>query len=107
MLRNLQRKMTEVRRLKPSAFGVAALCLLLLLLLLAAQVGHLHPIGVDADHCPLCVMLHTAVPVMATAMAVLLVAMQASMPRIELQMVRRYWYARLYTRPPPAVSLYR
>jgi len=43
------------------------LCLLLLALFMLVQVAHVHPSGMDADHCPVCVVMHSAAPVAMVA----------------------------------------
>ncbi|MGA2808971.1 MAG: hypothetical protein ABSE87_12620 [Terracidiphilus sp.] len=89
-------------RRKPRAFGVAALlCLALLALLAVAQVAHMHPLESDADHCPLCIVLHSAAPVAVMAPAVVLVAVGTPAPVFEPRTVIRHWSPKLFTRPPP------
>jgi len=100
-LRSIERKFGNLTR-KPSAFGLVALCLLLLFLLLAAQLVHLHPTSTDADRCPVCVMLHSAVPVLGSAITMLLFALGASTPLRESAVLVRRPNARLFCRPPPA-----
>jgi hypothetical protein len=77
------------------------MCLVLMALLAVAQVAHLHPSSTDADHCQLCMVLHTAVPVAATAAAVILVQLGASASQAEPMIVGRQRYARIFIRPPP------
>lgn len=84
-------------------FTVAALvCLMLLALLSVAQVAHTHAANTDADHCQLCIVMHSAVPSVAAAalLAMVLVAAPAAAP--ELAPVPRRWHAQLFTRPPPS-----
>ena len=80
---------------------VAGVCLVLLSLLVVVQVAHLHPLGTDADHCSLCIVMHTASPVAAAAAVVVLVQMQSRAPVFEAQTVVRHWHPKLFTRPPP------
>jgi hypothetical protein len=80
---------------------VVALCLVLLALLVVVQVAHLHPFGSDADHCQLCIVMHTAAPAAAAAAVVVLVEMQSRTPVFEAQTVVRHWHPKLFTRPPP------
>jgi uncharacterized membrane protein YqhA len=80
---------------------VAGLCLVLLASLAFAQVAHLHSSAVDADHCQLCIVMHTAVPVAAVATAVVLVQLGASAPQAEPTFVARRPQTRLFIRPPP------
>ena len=74
-----------MRRFRSQGFGkhgvwpgfmpaVAVLCLVLLAMLAVAQVAHLHPNQTDADHCQLCIVMHTVVPAaMAAGVFVMLV----------------------------------
>jgi len=90
------------RRRQPRAFGAAALlCLALLALLAVVQVAHMHPLDSDADHCSLCVAMHTAAPVAIFAALVVLVSFGASAPLVEARAVIRHWHPKLFTRPPP------
>jgi hypothetical protein len=81
---------------------VAAMCLVLLAFLAVAQVAHLHASDTDSDHCPLCIVMHTAVPTVAAAAVVVLVQLGASAPQAEPIMVARQRQSRLFIRPPPA-----
>jgi len=85
------------------AFGAAALlCLVLLALLTVAQVAHSHPLQSDADHCPLCIVMHSAAPVAVAAAVVVLVRIAGSAPVFAPCAVLRHRHPKLYTRPPPA-----
>lgn len=98
-----QPNLRENRRPKPSAFGLAALlCLSLMALLVAVQVAHFHPVGDDADHCQLCIAMHSAVPVEVIAAVVVLVRIRTVAPVFQARPVVRYWHPKLFTRPPPA-----
>lgn len=91
------------RRLKPRAFGAAALlCLALLALVAMVQVAHVHPLGTDADQCPLCVVMHSAAPVAITAAVIILVQFGTPTPLVEARAVIRRLPSKLFTRPPPA-----
>jgi hypothetical protein len=79
-------------------------CLALLALLAVAQVAHVHPIGTDADHCPLCIVLHSAAPVAVMAAVLVLVKIEARTSVFAPQTVVRFWHPQLFTRPPPANS---
>ena len=81
--------------------AVAAMCLVLLALLAVAQVAHLHSSDTDADHCPLCIVMHTAVPVAAAVAAVILVQLGASAPVAEPILIARRPQTRIFIRPPP------
>jgi len=81
--------------------AVALLCLVLLAMLTVAQVTHLHPDQSDADHCPLCIVMHTVVPVAAAAAIILIVQLGASTPQAEPIVIARHRQIRLFIRPPP------
>ncbi len=81
---------------------VIALCVVLLALLAVVQVAHIHSLDSDADHCPLCIVMHTAAPVAVTAAVVVLVQIQSSAPVFEPRTIVRHWHPKLFTRPPPA-----
>ena len=82
--------------------AVAMLCLILLAMLVVAQVTHLHPNQSDADHCQLCIVMHTVVPVAAAAAIIVIVQLGASAPQAEPIVVTRQRQIRLFIRPPPA-----
>lgn len=81
---------------------VATVCLVLLALLAIAQVAHLHPNPTDADHCQLCIVMHTATPTAAAVVAIFLVRLSASIPDAEPILITRSLQFRLFSRPPPA-----
>jgi hypothetical protein len=80
---------------------VAGLCLVLLAGLAFAQVTHLHSSAVDADHCQLCIVMHTVAPVAVMAIVVVLVQLGASAPPAEPILIARQRQIRLFIRPPP------
>ena len=88
---------------RSTAFSVAViLCVVLLGVLAAVQVAHFHSSQTLADHCPLCVSLHSVAPVAATAAAaIMLVQIGRSAPVSERHVVLRRRNAKLFTRPPP------
>lgn len=91
------------RRRGARGFQAAVLvCLALLALLVVVQVAHVHTVESDADHCQLCIAMHSAVPVAAIAAVVVLVRMQSEAPVFEARTVVRYWHPKLFTRPPPS-----
>ena len=99
----LQADFSGIDRREPRAFGAAAfLCLALLALLAVVQVAHMHPLDRDADHCSLCIAMHSAAPVAVMAAAVVLVRVGTPAPVVEARAVVRHWHPKLYTRPPPA-----
>jgi hypothetical protein len=89
---------------KPSTFGIAAVvCLVLLALLAVAQVTHVHAVGSDADHCPLCVVIHSVVPFVVMAVGIVMIRLgTAAQPPLEVRTICRYWHPTLFNRPPPA-----
>jgi hypothetical protein len=81
---------------------VAILCVLLLGLLAAVQVAHFHSNQTLADHCPLCVSLHSVAPIASVAaVAILLIQIGRSNPILEQQLAARRRDTWLFTRPPP------
>lgn len=90
------------RRGRSSFFPVAAaLCLVLIALLTVAQVAHLHSTATDADHCPLCIVMHTAAPVAVAAPVIVIVQLGPSAPLAEPIVIARQPQSRLFIRPPP------
>ena len=88
------------RRARPSALPVATVvCMILLALLTVVQVAHVHPVDSDADHCPLCIVMHTAAPVAVTAAAVVLVEIETRAPVFEAHSVTRHWHSKLLHAP--------
>ena len=79
----------------------ALVCLVLLALLVVAQVAHTHTLQTDADHCPLCIVMHSAAPVAVTAAVVVLVRIAGPAPVFEPITILRHRHPKLYTRPPP------
>ncbi|MGA3347147.1 MAG: hypothetical protein ABSC76_20050 [Terracidiphilus sp.] len=80
-------------------------CLSLLVLLAILQVVHVHVSESDADHCTLCVAMHSVVPIVVVAAAVILVRIATPAPIIlEVCTITRYWHSNLFTRPPPVGS---
>jgi hypothetical protein len=91
------------RHAKPDAFAVVLVCLALLALLTVVQVAHVHSIGTDTDHCPLCVVLHTAAPIAAAAAMIVLVQIDVPAPELEVRAATDLWFRQLFIRPPPSV----
>ena len=83
---------------------VAVLCLVLLALLAVVQVAHIHSTETAADHCPLCISMHSAAPVATSAAVVVLVQIGAPAPVLPVRVAIRNWYPKLFTRPPPSAS---
>lgn len=98
----LQADFSGIALRKTRAFGAAAfLCLTLLAMLAVVQVAHIHPLDQDADHCSLCIAMHSAAPVAVMAATVVLIRMGTPAPVIEARAAIRHWHPKLYTRPPP------
>jgi hypothetical protein len=88
---------------KPWAMRATSLvCLLLLTLLTFVQVAHVHPAASDADHCPICVVMHSAAPVSVVAAAIVFVRASAPVPVPVAHSVARVWHCTLFNRPPPS-----
>ena len=90
------------KRVRPTAYVVVLVCLALLALLTFIQVAHVHSVNTDADHCPICVVLHTAAPLAVAAALIVLVEMQAFVPQIEVRAVGSHSHRQLFIRPPPS-----
>jgi hypothetical protein len=89
---------------KQSALKVATVvCLVLLAFLAVAQVMHVHASGSDADHCTLCVAMHSVVPLVIMLITVVLVRIEVlALGLLEVRPITRYFYPTLFIRPPPA-----
>ena len=84
-----------------STVAATVLCLALLAFLAVVQVAHTHSLETDADHCPLCIVLHTVVPVAVAAAVIILVALGVPVLVSEERPALRRWSPSLFTRPPP------
>jgi hypothetical protein len=91
------------RRAKPNAYVVVLVCLALLALLTVVQVAHVHSVATDEDHCPLCIVLHTAAPVAAAAVAIVLVQINTPAPELDVRAVTGPGLRQLFIRPPPSI----
>lgn len=80
---------------------VFVVSVLILALLAIMQVPHLHQNPSDADHCALCVVMHTAAPAPVPSAAIVVVPLGFSAPVAKSRPVARYWHPQLFTRPPP------
>jgi uncharacterized membrane protein YhaH (DUF805 family) len=88
---------------KPWAMRATTLiCLVLLTLLTFVQVAHVHPSATDADHCPICVVMHSAAPVAVVAVAIVFVRALVPVTVPVVHLVARPWHCTLFNRPPPA-----
>ena len=81
--------------------AVAVLCLVLLSLLAVAQVTHQHANSTDADHCQLCMVMHSVAPAAVAAVVIIMVQLGRSAPQAEPIVVVRQRQSRLFIRPPP------
>ncbi len=81
--------------------AVAVVCLALLAMLAVAQATHLHSNDTDADHCQLCIVMHTVAPAAVAAAIIVIVQLGASTPQAEPIVVARQRQIRLFIRPPP------
>jgi hypothetical protein len=87
---------------RPTGQGLAVMvCLVLLALISMVQVTHLHQTATAADHCAICVVMHSAAPVAVAAAAVVLVQLGFSAPTVVALAPVRPWHSQLYIRPPP------
>ncbi len=91
----------DFRSRRGSLVAIAGLCLFLLVMLAVAQVAHLHTSDTDADHCQLCIVMHTAVPAVAAAAIIVMVQLGALATVAEPVFVLRKRQTRLFIRPPP------
>lgn len=82
--------------------AIAVVCLVLLALLAVAQVTHQHANPTNADHCQLCIVMHTLVPTVAVAAAIVLVRLGTFAPQAEPVTMVRQRQSHPFIRPPPA-----
>lgn len=85
--------------------AIVVLCLALLALISVVQVTHLHQTTSEADHCALCLVMHTTAPLpLAVGAVMVFVQLGFSAPVLRVRPVIRYWHPQLFTRPPPQNS---
>lgn len=84
-----------------SAWPLLVVCLVLVALLAIMQIPHLHQTPSDAEHCALCVVMHSAAPVSVAAAVIILVPLGISTQVVQARAIVRYWHPQLFTRPPP------
>jgi hypothetical protein len=77
-------------------------CVVLVAFLAVVQLPHLHATQNDADHCPLCVVMHSAAPATVAEVAVVMVPVGAPAPQIVPETVPQKRQTRLFIRPPPS-----
>lgn len=105
MFTAFQSRNVHNRRTRPRGLVVVAvLCLALLAMLTIAQVTHVHPVNSDSDHCPLCIVMHSAAPALAAAVLLTLVQVTLAVPAVEQRVPVRKWHAQLFIRPPPVLA---
>jgi hypothetical protein len=76
-------------------------CLVLLSVLAVMLIPHVHQTPSDAEHCALCVVMHSVAPVAVAAVHVVLVPLGLSPTPAKARVITRYWHPQLFTRPPP------
>lgn len=82
---------------------VIGLCLVLLMLLAVVHVAFGHSVATDADHCQLCIVMHSVVPFVVMAVCVVMVRIRtAALMPLEVRSICRSWHPTLFNRPPPA-----
>jgi len=81
--------------------AIALLCLALLAMLAVAQAVHTHANPTDADHCQLCITMHTVVPTAVTMVALILVELAQTAPVPGVRAASRQLHPQLFIRPPP------
>lgn len=81
--------------------AIAGVCLVLLAMLSVAQATHLHANQTDADHCQLCIVMHTAVPAVAAAAIIVMVQLESLATVAEPVFILQKRQIRLFIRPPP------
>ena len=79
----------------------AVLCLALVVLVSFVQVAHIHASASDQDHCPVCIVLHSAVPIAAAAAVLLLMQVTERTLVFEQRAIPLLWKTQRFTRPPP------
>jgi len=80
----------------------AVVCLVLLAVLVVVQVAHVHPQESAADHCPLCIVMHSAVPIVMAAILIVLIDIGTPAPVIAVRAaILPCWHPSLFIRPPP------
>lgn len=79
-----------------------AVCLVLLMLLAIVHVAIAHSVDADADHCPLCIAMHSVAPILVMMVAILLIRIRTAAPVLLEDCAHvRNWHPTLFTRPPP------
>jgi hypothetical protein len=99
---------------------LSAACLLLVGVASSAQAVHIHgdwlphheaQVSSSADgsqapggeeHCPLCVAMHSAMPVAARSITATLVLVECTLPAVVDRLPNSQWHFAMFSRPPPA-----
>ena len=97
----LQPKRALENAMPRAGMVLVILCLALLALLSVIQVAHIHQFGTDADHCPICIVVHSIAPPSVAAVAIILVQLGFSSPAVGAVRVARRPIFSHFTRPPP------
>lgn len=84
-----------------SSWTVLVVCLMMAALLALMLVPHPHQSLTDADHCPICMVAHSAVPAVFAAAVVILVQLGILVAPVKAKACVRYWHPQLFIRPPP------
>jgi hypothetical protein len=80
-----------------------AVCLVVVVLLAMVHAADGHSDVSSADHCPICLVMHSVVPFLIIAVVMALIRIGTRAPELlEIWPVIRYWHPNLFTRPPPA-----
>ena len=99
-----QRRLTTFRGSKPTALkAVVVVCLIVLMMLALVHVADAHSSSSASDRCPLCIVMHSVVPLLILAVVMALVRVEQYAPELlEIRAIVRFWNPNLFTRPPPA-----
>ena len=76
-------------------------CIVLFALLSLMLIPHVHRTPSDAEHCALCITMHTAVSVTVAIAAIVLVRLGVARSVVQTAEYIRYWHPQLFIRPPP------
>lgn len=97
----MKRIQANLRWDRPGVSAAVVVCLLLLALISVVQVTHLHPTASEADHCAVCIVMHSAAPMAMGVTAIVLVQLGISAPAVMVSAPARKRQLKLVTRPPP------
>jgi hypothetical protein len=72
------------------------------MMLALVHVADAHSSSSASDRCPLCIVMHSVVPLLILAVVMALVRVEQYAPELlEIRAIVRYWHPNLFTRPPP------